>query len=715
MRKIRIGIDVGGTFTHAVAIETENFSLVTYAKTFTTHRAKEGVAHGIITVLLKILQKGFIDPKEIVLVAHSTTQATNALLEGDVAIVGIIGMGKGWEATRARREMDIDHIELAPGKLLRSCFRFLDTNKNFTPQQIRQAIHELRAEGASAIVAAEAFSVDSPENELQVMRIAQEEGLPATATHQISELYGLRVRTRTAVLNASILPVALATAEMTERSLRQVGITAPLMIMRSDGGIMDIKGMRERPILTILSGPAAGVASALMHAKVAEGIFLDVGGTSTDISLIHHGKAMMRSARIGGHKVYVRTLDVRTVPLGGGSLPRVQDKQIIEVGPRSAHIAGFSYEAFTPLTETMGAVPVIGSPQPGDPPDYFYLQTEKRKIALTTTGAANMAGLVPNHDYARGGKENVHLAFKALGQWLGKSPLEAAHEFLQKACSKVAEIIQELINDYRLDPALVRLVGSGGGAMTVVPFTSSLLKIPYEIAENSPVIAAIGVALAMVHETIERIIIDPTHEQLVQLRQDAEAAVVRMGAAPESVEVTIEIDTGHNLVRATATGAMEIRQREKLGRVLPASRRLLIAQQTLGANGQPIEVLAETDFFTAYALHRENRHLFGLLKSHSRAVVIIDHEGAVRLHLPSAEILVTTVAEARSELQKFVEMNTYYGDGGEEIPSIRLAAGPRLIDLSGLVTVKQVVALAELELSKYSANSKIMVIAESRR
>jgi N-methylhydantoinase A/oxoprolinase/acetone carboxylase beta subunit len=715
MRKIRIGIDVGGTFTHAVAIETEKFTLIAQAKTSTTYRAQEGIAHGIVTALLKILQKGRIDPREIALVAHSTTQATNALLEGDVAMVGIVGMGGGWEATRARHEIDIERVELAPGKFLRTSFRFLDTGKGLNEEQIRQAVRDLRSEGAEAIVAAEAFSVDNPEHERQVMRLAQEEGLPATATHQISELYGLRVRTRTAVINASILPVALATAEMTERSLRQVGITAPLMIMRSDGGVMDIKGMRERPILTMLSGPAAGVASALMYAKISEGIFLDVGGTSTDISVIHHGKAMMRSARIGGHKVYVRTLDVRTVAVGGGSLPRLQNDQIVDVGPRSAHSAGLSYEAFTPLAEMSGAKPELAAPRPGDLPDYFFLQTEKRKIAVTTTGAANMAGLVPEHDYARGGKENVRLAVEALGQRLGKNPLAAANEFLQKACGKVAETIQGLIEDYKLEPSLLKLVGGGGGAMVIVPFVSNLLKIPGEISENNPVLSAIGVALAMVHETIERSLVDPTQEQLVQLRQDAEAAVVRMGAAPESVEVTIEIDSRLNVVRAVAVGATEIRQREKLGRALPASRRQIIAQQALGANGQPVEVLSETEFFTAFTLHRENRYLFGLLKSQSRAAVIIDHEGVVRLHLPGAELLLTTVAEAERELQKFVELNTYYGDGGEEIPSIRLAAGPRLIDLSGLVNVKQVIALAAIELAKYSANTKVMVIAEVRR
>jgi N-methylhydantoinase A/oxoprolinase/acetone carboxylase beta subunit len=720
MKRIRIGIDIGGTFTHAVAIDAENFTLVAQAKTLTTYRAPEGVARGIIIVLLKILQKGQIEPDEIVLVAHSTTQATNALLEGDVAMVGIIGMGKGWEAKRVQRATNIDPVELAPGKFLRTCHRFLATNKNFSEAQIRQAIQELRSAGVEVIVAAEIFSVDNPDHELQVVQIAREMGLPATATHQISELYGLRIRTRTAVINASLLPLMIATAEMTERSLRQVGIKAPLMIMRSDGGIMDIKSMCERPILTMLSGPAAGVAAALIYAKISEGIFLDVGGTSTDISVIHHGKAMIRSARVGDHKLYVRTLDVRTAPVGGGSLPRLSpneksgQQQIIDVGPRSAHIAGMPYEAFVQLVEMTGAEPEVGVPCPGDPPNYFYLKKDERKIAATTTGAANVVGLVPQHDYARGGKENVRLAFHALGSLIGRGAVEAAHEFLQIACRKVARVIKELIEDYKMSPAMIKLIGGGGGASTIVPFVSELTQIPYEIAENNPIISAIGVALALVHETIERNLVDPTQEELMQLRQDAEAAVVRMGAAPESVEVTIEVDSSRNRVRAVARGATQMRQHEKLGRALPIVQRQIIAQQILGSNGQPVEVLTETEFYTAFAIHKTQRYFFGILTSHTRPVVVVDQEGVVRLNLSSAEVLATKVGEIERELPPFIQMNTYYGDGGAEIPAVYLAAGPRLIDLSGLAEVKQVVVFAMLELSAYPANTEVMAIAELR-
>ena len=158
LKTYRIGIDVGGTFTKAVLIDNATFEVVGRYSVMTTHSDPRGVAKGVIEVFRNVLERSGVDPGDVVFLAHSTTQATNALLEGDVAPVGVIGMANRFEAMLARGQSSIKEIELAPGRFLRPLHRFITTEK-LTEQLVRETLSALRDEGARSS-GERAFSVD---------------------------------------------------------------------------------------------------------------------------------------------------------------------------------------------------------------------------------------------------------------------------------------------------------------------------------------------------------------------------------------------------------------------------------------------------------------------------------------------------------------------------------------------------------------------------
>lgn len=176
--KVRIGIDVGGTFTDAVVIDNDTFELVGSAKTPTTHEAKEGVAAGIIQVLHKAMEECHVKPEDVMFIAHGTTQATNALLEGDVAKVGILTLGSGIQGAKSKADTNIGNIELAPGNfcLLK---RICDTwASGSLKENASEALKKLKEKGAVSMVVTEAFSVDDPTNENTVVELCTNKDCP---------------------------------------------------------------------------------------------------------------------------------------------------------------------------------------------------------------------------------------------------------------------------------------------------------------------------------------------------------------------------------------------------------------------------------------------------------------------------------------------------------------------------------------------------------
>ncbi len=707
-RKVRIGIDVGGTFTHAVAIDAGQLQFLGKANVPTTHTAEEGVARGVVDSLLKLLALCRLEPDEVILIAHSTTQATNALLEGDVAPVGIIGMGGGSGALIARRQTAIRPIPLAPGRALRTYHRFIPSSR-VSEETVGRAIDELRREGAQTIVAAEAFSVDDPTHEQFVCELARQRGLPATATHHVSRLHGLGIRTRTAVINACVIPRMLSTANLTEKAVRAAGLRAPIMIMRSDGGVMDIEEMRRRPILTMLSGPAAGVAAALLYARVSDGLFLDVGGTSTDISVIRNGRCRIRSAEVGGQKLHVRTLDTRTVGLAGGSMVYLDDGRISRVGPRSAHIAGLRYLSFTDKAPDSFAA----AAHQHEVETCLAVAAGDERLAVTPTCASNRLGLVPPGDCAAGNQAAIERGLNLLARQLDLPSGEALAEAIMSAAApKVIAVLEGLMRDYKLDPGVIRLIGGGGGASAVVPYVAKTMGLPHETVENADVISAIGVALALVRDSIERTMIEPTEEDIRKIREEAFNSVLKMGAAADTIEVFVEVDAKRNLLRATAEGSTEIRAQELHGRELSEDGRRKLVAASIGASVNPPQRVLQAAGFEIWTADRVVHRLWRLLPEQRRAIRVLDAAGAIRWASNQADVRAGTVSNAERDLETFAETYTRYSDAGATIPRCHVLLSGRIIDLSGLVEMKQVLEVLRIELKRHAGEADCTLLVD---
>lgn len=706
MSKVRIGIDVGGTFTDAAVIDDQTYELIAKLKIPTTH--EEGVALGIIKIIQQLLEENNIKPDDVVFIAHGTTQATNALLEGDVASVGIIGMGTGFDARGARKETNVEDIELAPQKFLKSYNEFIDSNQ-LDEAKINEVIDLLVEKGAEVIVASEAYSVDNPENENRVIDQAKQKSLFATGGHEISQLYGLKMRTRTAVVNASLIPRMMQTANMTEQAVVDSKIKSNLMIMRCDGGVMSINEVRKRPILTMLSGLAAGVAGALMYEKISDGIFFEVGGTSIDISVIKNGKVMIKYAQVGGHKTYLQSLDVRTLAVAGGSMIRLKDGRISDVGPRSAHIANLDYEVFTSEENIQTPRLELISPKKDDPQEYVKIACEKQDYSLTLAGAANILGYIDSEDYAYGNVEAGKRAWEVLAKEIGTTIEEAARQVMDTALDKLIPVMDELISEYELDRKFIVLVGGGGSGSVVVPALAEKMNVQFRIAKNAPYISTIGVALAMVREQIERTIANPTDQDIKQIRTEVIDAIIKSGANEATIDVNIEIDSQKNILRAIATGSTELRSKDLTEKEATKEEKIQIAADALISQPENIEIKYTSGRWTLLdSVVKKKKFLFNFTE---RATAVIDREGVVRFKHENVFHQWIPKAHIEPALYQFIDDHTTYSDANATLPKVFLFYNEKMLDLTGMQTIEQLKSIVEVELEHLKESDEVIAVA----
>jgi N-methylhydantoinase A/oxoprolinase/acetone carboxylase beta subunit len=596
---VRVGVDVGGTFTKAVAFDLAADAraagsgpgrIVAQRVVPTTHADPHGVAAGVVEVVAGIAEA--VGAGAVELVVHSTTQAVNALLEGDTAPVGVIGLGRRPDLARARRRTGLRRVALAPGRWLHTLPLFLDVTDGLDEPAVRAGLADLAARGARTVCVAEAFAPDDARHEARVAALAAEEGMPACTSAELSGLYGLELRAVTAALNASVLPIAAATAAYVEQGLDAAGVRAPLMIMRGDGGATDMDGFRRTPARTLYSGPAASVAGALRYSGTRDAVVVEIGGTSTNVAGIRGHRPSLSYVQVASHATAVRAVDVRVIGVAGGSMLRVRRGKVYGVGPRSAHIAGLRYAAYAPADAFAGDARAVGfAPAPGDPADYLAVETGDpgtggERFALTNTCAAVALGVVQPGDYAWADPAAALAAFAVAGRHLRLDGPEVARRMLEASGTAVCELVEAVAADHRI-PMPPSLVAVGGGAGGLGRHVAAMLGATCTVPSGAEVISSVGDALSLLRAERERTVEGSSAALLDALVAEVEAEVVAAGAAPASVEVRVDEQPEKGTVRAVATGAVALASGARPGRDAidadTAARRLGGAAVAVGA------------------------------------------------------------------------------------------------------------------------------------
>jgi N-methylhydantoinase A len=666
---VRIGVDVGGTFTKAVACDPSNGDVVARSIVPTSHAAVTGVAEGVIQALTSVTRQVEAEGLgPILLVSHSTTQAVNALLEGDTGIVGVLGIGRRPDLKKARSRTAVGEVRLAPGRRLVTRHSFIDATSGLDEARIRTALHELIEDGAEVICVSEAFGVEDARGEWQALEIAEDLGVPACAGHELTGLYGLEMRTVTAALNASILPAATRTARLVADAVSKDAPGVPLLVMRGDGGAADLASMERHPILTAFSGPAASVAGALRHLSVTDGVVVEVGGTSTNVSTIQQGRPVLSYVRVLDHVTSVRSIDVRVVGVAGGSLMRVHRGwgrvRVADVGPRSAHIAGLPYACFAAPEDLVDAEPRLIAPRPGDPDEYLVLETRQgRRFAVTVTCAANALGEVPPGSYAHGSAEAALRAFDVAGRWMSTGAVTLARRVLDIAANKVARVIDDSVREHRLTRPEV--IGLGGGAGAMVPATAASLQLGWNIPPDAEVISSVGDALSMIRVEFERTLVDPDGAAIEALHRSAEEAAVDAGAAPATVHIESEAVPERGALRVSAYGSLALDSSNAQRHLDPEEERR-IAEGVLASSPT---LVGRTPFYSVYR-SASDKHFVVLDRTGS---VVVDTRGTA---------LTGSGAEVGAALEERVMALTRHYGPLKVAPAVRVIRGARLVDLT---------------------------------
>lgn len=442
----RLGVDVGGTFTDLLLFNDADGRFWRHKTPSTPHDSSEGIMNGVSA----ICQQANIKPGQVDVFLHGTTVATNAVLEGKGARVGLI-------VTDGYRQMLQIARSLVPGGLAawivwpkpEPMARLEDTvevkgrmnarGEEVRPldeQNVRSEIAVLAAQGVEAITVSLINSYMNGSHEKRVGELLSEmmPGVPVSLSHIILPEMQEYERTLTTVANAAMRPIVGNYVRNLRERLRSLGMQGRIAMLRSDGGLMSSESSEEHPVSLLMSGPAGGVTGALWVAKNAglkNILTLDVGGTSTDVALIEQGEPrLVRTTEVGHLSVRASSLDVKTVGAGGGSIAKIPElTKALRVGPESAGAAPgpASYGKGGKLPTVTDANVVLGYLPENLLGGTFKLDRDAAKTAVQTIADALNIEL---HEAARGiidiVNENMFGALRMISVQQGYDPRDFA-------------------------------------------------------------------------------------------------------------------------------------------------------------------------------------------------------------------------------------------------------------------------------------------------
>ncbi|MHA7819778.1 MAG: hydantoinase/oxoprolinase family protein [Erythrobacter sp.] len=479
----RLGVDVGGTFTDLLLFDESSGQFWRHKTPSTPHDSSEGILTGVKA----ITTEAGVDAAEIAYFLHGTTVATNAVLEGKGAKVGLVTTEGYRDIMQIARSFvpgglaawivwpkptPLAHLEdtvEVPGRMGAD-------GKEVRPldeEAVREALRKLKDNGIEALTVSLINAYVDGAHEARIGEIAAEElpGIPVSLSHEVLPEMQEYERTLSTVANAAVRPVVSKYVSNLRTKLEDEGIEGRLSLLRSDGGLMSSQKAEEHPVNILMSGPAGGVTGALWVGKNAglkNILTLDVGGTSTDVALIEGLEARrVRTTDVGHLSVRASALDVKTVGAGGGSIAHVPElTKALRVGPESA-----------------GAVPgPVAYGKGGEQP--------------TVTDANVVLGYLPE-DLLGGSfkldREGAEKAVQTVADALGVSLMEAARGIIDIVNENMFGALRMISVQQGYDPREFALMGFGGAGPLHVNAVAKLMGSWPAVSPVSPgVLCALG-------------------------------------------------------------------------------------------------------------------------------------------------------------------------------------------------------------------------------